>query len=332
MNRHNKIACLHMNQLGDMLFSFPALYNLRDYFSDSHITSIVRSSSYELIKRTYLVDDVIIRPKSSISEYLRFIKRIRSKKFDLVLLFSTSEETWILSQLCGAKYTIGFDHFAKGMMLDKVVHWTPPPSTENDINLVKTLGCPIIKIDYQDIIQLNEEDIYSADSLLKRNGIDDNKFFIMAPGTSSGKEMKRWSDELFAETADRLFDKFGCKSIVVGLGKGESITSLSSNTIDFTGKTSIVVLCAILKRASLFVGVDSGVMHLAASMRVPVAALFGPTNENVTGPQGAEHRVIHSDVSCRPCLKKSCSAGRICMANISVDMVIDGINSMNLNI
>lgn len=325
-----KIACFHLNQVGDLLFSLPAIYNLRHMFPDAQITSIVRKGCDGLISRTGLVDTVLVRPRGASDLYLKFLPKLRQEHFDLMLLFSTSEEAWIISQFSGSKIKVGFDHCMKGLLLDISVPWVPPPSTDNNLNLVKALGCPITKTDYTDLIHPTDQDLSDADKLLNEYGLADG-YVTFSPGTSTGTEIKRWSDEKFAQAADRLYDKYQLKSAVVGLTGGEQIASMSNNAVDITGKTSIPVLCAVLKQSKLFVGVDSGVMHLAASLGTSVAALFGPTDEDITGPQGIGHRIIRTDIECRPCMKKECAIGRRCMEEITVNMLMDIIYSMNFN-
>lgn len=330
MDNPKKIACFHMNQVGDLLFSLPAIYNLRQKYPDAQITSIVRNGCDGLISRTGLVDKILVRPRSTSDMYLRFVPKLRHERFDLILLFSTSEEAWIVSQISNIRVKAGFNHCMRGFLLDIKAPWMSPPSTQNNLKLIKSLGCPVIKTDYTGLIQPNEEDQLKADCLLKDYQLLDG-YIVISPGTSTGREVKRWSDNKFAEAADLLYDKYKLKSVVVGLTGGDQITSQSQNVIDMTGKTSLPVLCSILKKAKLFIGVDSGVMHLAASMGTPVAALFGPTDESVTGPQGSGNKIIHAAIDCRPCMKKDCTIGRRCMEEIAVNMLIDSICSMNFN-
>ncbi len=75
----------------------------------------------------------------------------------------------------------------------------------------------------------------------------------------------------------------------------------------------------------MLVGVDSGVMHLAAAVGTPVVGLFGPSDPNITGPQGEGHRVVCVDMPCRPCLGKSCDIDRQCMRRVTPDMVFSAV-------
>ncbi|MHB1001845.1 MAG: glycosyltransferase family 9 protein [Armatimonadota bacterium] len=329
MGDPKNIACFHLNQVGDLLFSLPAICNLRLKYPDARITSIARPGCSDLLLLSGLVDNVLVRPRGFADTYFKFANHLRCEKFDLMLLFSTAEEAWFLAQLSGAHVKVGFTRFLNGFMLSEKVPWIPPPSTSNNLRLVESIGCPVIKTDYVGLIHPGETEQSAAREILRQAGLDDNsKYAVISSGTSTGREIKCWSDEKFAETADSIYQQHGMKSLVVGVNGGERICGLSSTAIDLTSKTSLPVLASILQDASVFIGVDSGVMHLAASVGAPVVGLFGPSNPEVTGPQGTGHKIIYIDLDCRPCLKKDCNIGRQCMEKISTDMVISAINEI----
>ena len=80
---------------------------------------------------------------------------------------------------------------------------------------------------------------------------------------------------------------------------------------------------ALLDRADLFIGVDSGALHVAAALGTQVVGLYGPSDPNITGPQGLGHLVVRHPVDCSPCFRRTCSIGRVCMINIEADAVIE---------
>lgn len=329
MNGQIKIACFHLNQVGDLLFSLPALYNLRKKYPDAHITSIVRSGCKDLLILSGLVDDILVRPKGFKQTFLQFARRLRREKFDYMLLFSTAEEAWLLGQLSGARVKAGFTHSMRGLLLSPAVPWIPPPSTANNLRLAESLGCTTIKDNYAGLIMPGESEISAANNLLAETGLQpDDRYAVISSGTSTGREIKCWADDRFAAVADRLYLEFGMKSLVAGLNGGEGICSMSANAIDITGRTSLPVLAAVLKKSSLFIGVDSGVMHLAASVDTPVVGIFGPTDPEITGPQGTGHQIVRFPVDCSPCHRKECDNNRRCMAGVTIDMVFSAARSI----
>jgi len=327
-----RIACFHMNQVGDLLFSLPALYNLRTAFPEAHITSVARPHCKELLLLSGLVDEIIERPRRPIGSGLRVAALLRRRRLDLMLLFSTSLGTAMLALLCRGRIRAGFAHSPAAPFFTHRVTWTPPPSTQNNLRLLEAIGCPTTKRDYVGLIKPGRHQQQEADERLRSTGIAaGEQFAVLGPGTSSRRDLKSWPDQGFAQVADRLADDFGIKSLVVGLSGGERICSLSRNAVDLTGQTSLSVLAAVLERAKLFVGVDSGVMHLAAAVGTPIVALFGPTDPRITGPQGEGHRVVSVDMPCRPCLQSDCDLSARCMLDITPDMVFDALAAVGAN-
>ncbi|MHB0912496.1 MAG: glycosyltransferase family 9 protein [Armatimonadota bacterium] len=315
-----KIVCIHMNQVGDLLFSLPALHNLRAHFPEAHIASVVRPSCKSLLALSGLVDEIIERPRGGLAADVRIARRIRSGSFDLLVLFSTSFATWAMAQVSGVRHKAGFTGSMHGLLLQTRAPWTPPPSMQNNLRLTEAIGCPMVKRDYTGLITPSKTDKEQAEAILRSVGIGpEGRFAVLAPGSSTGREVKCWSGEKFAEVADIMSDKFALRSVVVGLG-GSRIPSESA--IDLTGKTSLPVLAAVLAQSKVFIGIDSGAMHLAAAMGTPVVGLFGPSDPAVTGPQGEGHTVIGVNEPCAPCLSSRCNLDRRCMEGITPEMVV----------
>jgi ADP-heptose:LPS heptosyltransferase len=324
-----RIVCLHLNQIGDLLFSLPALYNLRARFPGAHIISVARPSCCELLAGSGLVNATIERQRGGINTELQLVRRLRRERIDLVLLFSTSFATWTIAQLSAARVKSGFTDSLGGFMLHDAVPWSPPPSTENNLRLVESIGCPVVKKDYAGLITPSDEHRRNGSEVLGSIGISPtDRYVVLSPGTSEGREIKCWVDNGFAQLADLLARDFGLRSVIVGLGGGSAICKLSEHAMDLTGKTSVTTLAAVLDRAVVFVGVDSGVMHLAGGVGTPVIGLFGPTNPAKTGPQGDRCRIIHSDMACHPCMRKRCDRDAVCMKAITPSMVMDAVSSL----
>ena len=106
----------------------------------------------------------------------------------------------------------------------------------------------------------------------------------------------------------------------------DEIVALSDNkALSLAGKTNLQELIEIVRGAKFMISNDSGPMHIAAALGVPVYAIFGPTDPLRTGPYGKEHTIIRGDVSCAPCLKRKCNDMK-CMKNISAEQVRGIIN------
>ncbi|MDH7480789.1 MAG: glycosyltransferase family 9 protein [Armatimonadota bacterium] len=319
MNNPEKIVCFHLNQLGDLMFTLPALYNLRHHFPKARIVSVARSAHRELLTLTGLVDNVLERPYGPWSAKVRLALKLRRERFDIAVLFSMSTESAILAAVAGPKAKVGF----RGPGLTYRVKKFGPPSISNSLRLVEAIGCPIVKNDYVGLIKLTEAERQKASDLLSSAGLPKfANYAVLAPGST--REIKQWTHEGFVSLASLLHSEFGFASVIVGAERDRIIEQSNGAIVDLLGKTSLADLAAILERAKVFVGVDSGVMHLAAAMGVPVVALFGPTRHDLTGPLGNRNRIVTAGVPCAPCMKTSCN-DRICMRNITVEKVVEAV-------
>ncbi len=152
-------------------------------------------------------------------------------------------------------------------------------------------------------------------------------FYAIHPGTSPGTRYKRWEPSRFAEVAERLAERTGAPSLVTwGLGErecAEQVAELSRGAASLAPPTdSVAVLLELLRRASLFIGGDSGPLHLAALAGLPLVVVFGPTDPVENAPfEGSGLRVLRRDVGCNPC-REGCPV-RTCMGAVLPDEVVD---------
>ena len=167
-----------------------------------------------------------------------------------------------------------------------------------------------------------------ASDLLSRHGIDASTSIVgLAPGAAYG-HAKRWPPRRVADLAGRL-GQLGATCVLVGAGGDrdagreiESSLPASARVVNLIGRTDLRLLAGVLERCQAFVSNDSGAMHLAAAVGVPVVAIFGPTDERVTAPLG-DHEVLVEPVFCRPCMLRDCPIDHRCMKRITVERVFD---------
>ena len=146
------------------------------------------------------------------------------------------------------------------------------------------------------------------------------------PGAFYGTA-KRWLPGRYAAVGDTLARRTGARIAIVGgpaeRPLGESIASgMRAPARVLCGETSLPDLAGVLKHLALLVTNDSGPMHVAAALGVPVVAIFGPTDSRETGPIGDAHRIVREPVHCSPCKLRECPIDHRCMKRIGVDRVI----------
>ncbi|MGC8991273.1 MAG: glycosyltransferase family 9 protein, partial [Verrucomicrobiia bacterium] len=282
-----RIVTFHLNQVGDLLFSLPALASLRAGFPGAHITAVVRPSLTSLLRSSDLVDAIIERARGGLLAKARLIWRLRREKFHIAVSFSQAEECVLLSRFSGAAVRAGFSggHFASAFTIR--TEKAGPPSTMNNLRLVGALGCPVVQNTYVGLVKLDQDDLTQAQELLIKAGVNlDAPLVVLGPGTSHRRTIKEWPSERFAAVADHLATKKSAQAVILGAESDPQIHSAARVPLaDLSGRTTLRQAAAILKHAPLFVGVDSGLMHLAAAMATPCVAIFGPSDPNLTGPQ-----------------------------------------------
>jgi heptosyltransferase-2 len=161
----------------------------------------------------------------------------------------------------------------------------------------------------------------------------------MAPGAAYGGA-KRWPSEYFAEVAARLVRDRQMNCVLVGSSADAATTAwvgalvpddARARVIDLAGDTSLDTLAGVLRLASACVSNDSGAMHLAGAVGVPLAALFGPTRERETAPLsgvGGRSEVLINHVWCRPCMLRECPLDHRCMKGLSPTRVVNTLTNL----
>ncbi|MDH7600888.1 MAG: glycosyltransferase family 9 protein [Armatimonadota bacterium] len=323
-----RIVCFHLNQIGDLMFSLPALKSLRDSFSPAYITSVIRPGLRQLLEWTNLADDVLVRSPGLGSHVFSLMCELRSRRYDLAVVFSQSAECALLAYMTRASRRLGFVNTSLGWLLTERVSFSHPPSTANNLRLVEAAGAACTKKDYYGLLSVPLDVVEAGRRLLASTGIDESvRFAVIAPGTSKRRRLKEWTDEGFAEVA-RYLGTQGLRVVCVGAVASPGIAQLCPQIVDLGGRTSLVEAAGVLAGCELLVGVDSGILHMCAAMGKPVVGLYGPTNPEVTGPQGEGHIVIRSNVGCSPCRLKTCKLDRKCMKDIKPVAVIDAVSEI----
>src|SRR5690606_17290824 len=163
---------------------------------------------------------------------------------------------------------------------------------------------------------------------------------VLHPGSGGYSLARRWDAAKFAAVAEALASEFNAEIVIAGTAADDTanvVQRLSFPVIDLTGKTTLPQLATILSDSDLYIGADSGIMHLAAATGVPVVAIFGPSNADAWRPwtPGGRSIALISRVECSPCsyvghgigLREGCEA-RTCMRLITPSHVLDAARSL----
>jgi heptosyltransferase II len=321
----NKICIIHLNQIGDLVFSLPLLKALRDNFPGATIHSVVKPYLKELLIGLPYVDSIILR-EGSLKAKVELLRKLRNYKYDLLISLPRSVESLILTTFSKAKMKVGFAHFPWDLCLDIKENVDGHNSWYNNAKLLKQLNIDVRKNNYVGLINVDKN----------INNLNlPKKYVIISPGASQRRQAKAWRQNKFAKLIISLKKNFGLTSVLVGSKENqsynqmiiklavESSTKNDSLVIDLTGNTGLRSLCSIIKDASLFVGIDSGIMHLASSIDIPVVGLFGPTDPFYVRPQNDRSIVVRmAEMECVPCYLQPCKHMN-CMRKLDVKKVMN---------
>jgi ADP-heptose:LPS heptosyltransferase len=290
-----KVLIIHMNQLGDLFFSLPLIYNLNR--SGYKIYSIVRENLSWILENTGLCEKVISRP-TRLKELFKAATELRKEKFDIGILLSFSFSMLLLLFFINPRESVGAKKGVfRSILLKKKIKFTSPPAPVNNLSILRALNIHILKTNYVGLLKIPENVISEAKKLLKSKGVKEEDFVItISPEASQRRKYKCWDNKNFATLVNAISEEYNVKFIFVGKDQNlakEILRDIHSGyVIDLVGNTTISLLGGILLRSNLIITIDSGVMHYASSLERPLIALFGPTDPTLVGPQGQNSVVI----------------------------------------
>ena len=321
------------NWVGDAVMSMPACEAVRENFPEAHITVLARPWVTPLYERHPAVDELIPYSRGNgalkdSAEFLRVIRLLRTLHFDMAVLFQNAFEAAFLARLGGIKIRVGYNTDARGFLLShSVVRGTEVlklHQVEYYLTVLRALGWNAPTRD--PVLRAVPEAVTRARALLSSKGINDQDWLVgLSPGAAYGPA-KRWPVERFAAVANRAIKEWGAKVAVIGTQKekelGETlISSAAPGVVNFCGMTGLGDALALIQRCQMFVTNDSGLMHVAAALRVPTVAIFGSTDPVATGPRGKNARIVKQDMECSPCLKPDCAVGYRCLLAVQPEEV-----------
>jgi heptosyltransferase-2 len=326
-----KIVIRAPNWLGDAVMALPAMEAIRRALPEAFVTvAAIPSVAPIFEEQTSARQDSLV----TLSDRRTEIRQLRGGGFDTILLLPNSFRTAWTARRAGIPERWGFAVNMRTPLLTKHV---PLPRTDVHqstyyLELVRGLGIPAEE--RLPKIAVTARTATRAAKLLEAAGVAATASPIVgfAPGAAYG-HAKRWPPSRVMDVIVRLTRERGATCVLLGAPSdrdaGREIeSSLPSDVraINLIGRTDLREFAGVLARCRAFVSNDSGGMHLAAAMGVPVTAIFGPTDERVTAPLG-EHDVLIHQVFCRPCMLRDCPIDHRCMKRIDVDSVLTSVTA-----
>ncbi len=342
-NTGGRILCIRLSGLGDIAHALNALSLLRQERPDAHIAWLVEDRFSGLLRRHPHIDELITVPRAIWGKMVKTPFRwlalgaelkemahlLRQREFDISVDFQSSIKSAWLVAAAGAGMRVGFGG-GVNREFNRLVqnHLVSVPTAgahriERDLALLAPLG---IATRYADpVVPRRERDARRLDEALEGR-LSGGPLVVIHPGTSKFAAFKRWLPERYARVADRLVAERGA-DVLVTYGPAdrelaEQVVASMRRPGSLAPRTERVgQLIHLLRRADLFVGSDTGPMHIASALGVPVVALFGPKDPVQTGPYCSRSVVVTGSAACRPCSRRWCRHVR-CMTSITVRQVL----------
>jgi len=264
-----------------------------------------------------------------IRDISRFIRELRSIRYDIAIDFQGLLKSGMLIGLARAARKIGFDRTRELSYLflnERLPAYDiEKHALERYLDVARYLGAreppPACSLPI-------EREVSAIRNKIK--GISSQGSPLIAVNPVARWKTKLWPERKFADLADRLVKEKNAAVIFTGSPEDKAvndriISMMSESAMNWAGETTLKELAALASLTDLFITTDTGPMHLAAAAGAKVLALFGPTAPWRTGPYGPSHVVVRTGISCSPCFQRKCEIGVRCMEEITVDEVMEKI-------
>ena len=301
--------------MGDVVRTLPALRLVRDRLPKAYIAWAVEEGSRAILENHPDLDEVLVLEREALSRELaapgsfvsglararRFVQELRRRGFTISLDFQGTLKSALVGLASGAPVRAGYDgrsvKESNHLFTNHRIVLPPPPvhRVARNLALLRALGVEPIPGPVPVRLPIDDEDRALADEALRLANVPPRPYVFLYPGSSARQAYKRYPIARFREVARRLLDQ-GVE-VAVGRGPGEedlarALCEQGPPQARLLPVTPLRTMAEIIRRSSLFIGGDTGPMHLAWIQGVPVVALFGPTDPALNAPWGPGHIVL----------------------------------------
>jgi lipopolysaccharide heptosyltransferase II len=343
-----RILLVRLRQIGDVVFTTPAIHALRRRFPDAQLTYIVEPAAAPVVMHNPNLSEVIVAPRGrglrGVVADVALGRRLEAAHYDIAIDFHGGPRASLLTWLSGAPVRIGYDIAGRGWMYTRRI---PRPrelrrrhSVENQWDLLHALDIapPERTVDPVEM-PVDGATTAIVEARLRQSGVGPDDPIVVVH-VSAGNPFRRWPIEHFVALIEKLAADDPTRRFVVTSGPSEGdaaarVISGARSALDHhaervvsCGELSLDELRALLDRAALYVGGDSGPLHIAATTKVPIVGLYGPTLPARSAPWRSDSYPTESvdvgELPCRPCDQRVCAPGDFrCLTRIRPDQVFE---------
>jgi len=309
-----KILIIRLRRIGDIIMTTPALSALRKGFPNAFISYVVEKPYRELVEGHPELDKVIVlEKKQGARDFFRLIRSIRKEKYDVVLDFHGGPRASLITLFSKAKlkvgYRIKYRNFIYHVKLARRPESGQLHSVESHINFVRALGLDVKTPPPLNLPHARRNEAEKVEKILKENRLEGFKIITIHIG--AGNEFRDWGTDNWSRLIGLLAKRPDAKIVLIGANEDKKAeVEIMRKSMDLTlsqvGKLNLREVKELISHSSLFVGPDSGPMHIAASTSTPIVALFGPTLPANFSPWQAKAYLIEKEYDCRSCKQREC--------------------------
>jgi heptosyltransferase-1 len=326
---NSRILIVKPSSLGDVVHALPVLAALKKQYPNCTVDWVVASELAGLIDGHPELDKVWTINKSrwkdssrigkTIAELWQLRANLKGRKYDLVLDLQGLLRSALISRFTASPIRVGFTEAREGSTLfytHKITGGKDVHAVSRYMKIAASVGCDISSIEFPVLTQQ------------MKIPFKDKEYAVLVPGA-------RWDTKIWPATHyGALAAMLPIPSVVIGAASDEKMAATivagsKGKAISLVGQTSLKQLAYVIQKAKYMVTNDSGPMHIAAALNIPVFAIFGPTSATRTGPYGAGHTIITSNANCSPCYSRTCEKDIACMRDVTASDVCSGIEKYN---
>ena len=344
-----RILLVRLRQIGDVVFTTPAVHALRRHFPGAHLAYLVEPAAAPIVAHNPHLDEVIVAPRSTgvrgLLDDLALGRRLRAERFDLAIDFHGGPRASLLTWLSAAPERVGYEVAARSWMYTRRVsrprELRPRHSVVNQWDLIAALGVPPPDpASAPTEMAVDPRAAAAVDERLAHAGVSTGDRIVVVH-VSAGNPFRRWPIEHFVELTTALAAEDPARRVIITSGPSEEDAAArviasarerlgvaGSPRVLSCGEFSLAELRALLERATLYIGGDSGPLHVASTTRVPIVGLYGPTLPERSAPWRsavyATESVDSGPLPCRPCDQRVCAPGDFrCLVAIRPQQVVE---------
>jgi lipopolysaccharide heptosyltransferase II len=329
-----RILLLRLREIGDVVFTTPAIRGLRERYPSAHLAYVVQRSAAPVVANNPHLDEVIVTPGrrglTGLRDDVALAAKLRAARYDTVIDFHSGPRSSLLAWLSGARVRIGYDVPGRGWMYTVRV---PRPreirsrhAVENQWDLLNAIGIPTPDARRSPVEMVVEQAAAKGvHDRLVRAGVGSGHHVIVVH-VSAGNPFRRWPPDAFASLVAQLIEADVSRRVIVISGPSDRaapaqvieraralVAPASAERVLDCGEFDLDEVRALVDRAALFIGGDSGPMHIASTSAVPIVGLYGPTLPVRSAPwrtsECPSEAAEVGGLPCRPCDQRTCVPG-----------------------